>query len=314
LLFLPPSAIAQEKILWRNPGAVERIDFTAPAGGLGNSPRPPFRFLSEDLTGTNPKILVRDAAGAEWRLKGGNEIKAESFATRFVAALGYYTEPTAFIPQGRIENAGPLKRASGFIRPDGSFGAAALERRDGALRFLEQDWAWNYNPFVGTRELRGLKILMMLLSNWDNKDARNRGIGSNTGILERWVEKRIQLIYFVNDWGQTLGSWGTEMRSKGWDCGSFTAQTANFVQGRTGDKVRFSFIGLHTGDFKNDITVDDVRWILAYLGRVSGKQIRDGLIASGASPTETGCFASALEARIEQLRRISGNRAQITRR
>jgi hypothetical protein len=315
LLFLiAASAAGQDKILWRDPGAVERIAFTAPAGGPVNPPRPPFYFVSEGSNGTNPKVLVRDGASVLWRVKGGQEVKAENFATRLVGALGYYAEPTSFLNQGKIHGLKPLKRASSLVRPDGSFGSAALERQDPQLKYLEQDWAWNYNPFLGTRELQGLKILVMLLSNWDNKDARNRRIGSNTSIVEQRVNDRIQLTYFVNDWGQTLGAWGSEMKSKSWDCVSFSAQTRSFVEGRTGDKVRFGFTGIHTDDFKADITVEDVRWLLRYLGRVTDAQIRDALTASGASADEKACFAAALRSRIEQLSRVSAQPTRVTRR
>src|SRR6185295_2610124 len=132
------------------------------AGGPDNTPRPPFSFVSEDFVGTNPKILVRDSSGVEWRVKGGFEVKAESFVTRLVAALGYYGEPTCFIAQGRIEGIPSLKRAQGFIHPDGSFAEAAFERRDPNLKYLiKEDWAWDANPFTGSEELKGLKVLVM---------------------------------------------------------------------------------------------------------------------------------------------------------
>ena len=50
--------------------------------------------------------------------------------------------------------------------------------------FDAHGWAWHDNPFVGTHELNGLKILMMLVSNWDNKDVRDVARGSNTAIFE----------------------------------------------------------------------------------------------------------------------------------
>jgi hypothetical protein len=295
--------VAQDRLLWKDPGDVERIDFTYPAGGTKNTPQPPFSFISEKFGGSSPKVLVRDSAGVKWRVKGGPEPKAESFVTRFVAALGYYADPTAFVAHGKIEGVNSLKRAAGFIQPDGSFSNGSLERRHGNLKELTQDWAWNRNPFLGTKELQGLKVFVMLVSNWDNKDARNRWKGSNTGIAERRLNGRIQLIYRVKDWGQTLGSWGPEEKPKGWDCGAFTAQTKSFVQGHQGRYVRFGFTGHHTDDFKNDITVEDVRWLMRYLGRVTDAQIQNGLKASGATPQETACFASQLRERINLLQR-----------
>ena len=294
---------AQDRVLWRDPGAVERKDLRYPAGGMKNQPIPPFVFLSEESGGTSPKVLVRDRAGVEWRVKGGLEVKSESFATRFVSALGYFTEPTAFLARGRITGVSNLKRAAGFIQPDGTFVNAAFERRDPRLTYTRDDWSWKSNPFLGTKELKGLKVLVMLLSNWDNKDIRNRRMGSNTGILARRANGRAEWIYFVNDWGQTLGAWGAELTPKGWNCEAFTAQTPAFVQAGAGT-LHFGFVGQHYDDFKKDIGPADVRWLMQYLGRITDAQIRSGLLASGATPQEAGCFRRALRGRIEQLRKL----------
>jgi hypothetical protein len=306
-IMLASACCAQERILWHDPGKVERVDFGYAAGGPKNTPRPPFSFVKEDLGGTNPKILVRDSAGVEWRVKGGFEVKAESFVTRLVSALGYYAEPTSFIARGRIEGRlPPLKRAKGFIHPDGSFAEAAFERRDPSLKYLTgEDWAWDRNPFAGTRELKGLKVLVMLVSNWDNKDVRDKRLGSNTGILERRIAGRAQWLYFVNDWGQTMGAWGRELKPKGWSCVSFTEQTRLFLQEGSGHPLNFGFTGQHTDDFKSDITAADIRWLMRYLGRITDTQIERGLKSSGATPLEVMCFGKALRQRINQLQQAT---------
>jgi hypothetical protein len=303
----------QDRILWREPPPANQIDLRHPAGGPKNTPQPPFRFVSEDWGGTSPKVLVTDRAGVQWRVKGGLEVKSESFATRLVSALGYYAEPTVFIAKGKIEGVDQLRRAKGFVRPDGAFVNAAFERRDPQLKYLtKHDWAWNQNPFSESHQLQGLKILVMLLSNWDNKDRRNWIQGSNTGILERNIDGRQEWIYFVNDWGQTLGAWGGELKSKNWDCARFAAQTPEFVQAPNGDKVSFGFTGQHDSGFKNDITTADIRWLLQYLGRFTDSQLRSGLQASGATDAETACFVKALRERITRLASIAkGNLAQL---
>jgi hypothetical protein len=101
-----------------------------------------------------------------------------------------------------------------------------------------------------------------------------------------------------------MGAWGAELEPKGWDCGKFAAQTALFVQGRAGQYVRFGYVGRHTDDFKNDITIEDVRWLMQYLGRLLDSQIQQGLKASGATPSDAVCFDAQLRERINQLRRI----------
>jgi hypothetical protein len=292
-------------VLWSDPGRVETIDFTMGAGGSSRAAMPPFHFVREDGTGTSPKILVRDTRGIEWRVKGGLEVRAEAFVTRLVAALGYYSELTYFFAQGRIEGAPELKRASGFIKADGTFTYASFEQSEPNGRFVDQPWTWNSSPFTGTRQWNGLKVLVMLVSNWDNKDARDRYDGSNTSVLECAEGSARQRVYFVNDWGQSLGRWGYGGRfgnQSRWNCADFTAQTPSFVTAIQGRNVRFGYAGQHTDDFKNAITVDDVHWLMQYLGRITDAQISAGLLASGATRDEEHCFTKALRARIEQLR------------
>ena len=35
------------------------------------------------------------------------------------------------------------------------------------------NWEWKPNPFVGTREFNGLRVMMALLSNWDFRKVNN---------------------------------------------------------------------------------------------------------------------------------------------
>jgi len=46
-----------------------------------------------------------------------------------------------------------------------------------------------------------------------------------------------------------------------------------------------------------------VAWLVRYLGRINDEQLRAGLLASGATSEEAGCFTAAIRDRIEQLRR-----------
>src|SRR5687767_15191689 len=62
--------------IWANPGSVERLDFAGGSGGP-RTPKPPFTFIEEDTSGSNPKIKVRDATGRNWTAKWGSEVHAE---------------------------------------------------------------------------------------------------------------------------------------------------------------------------------------------------------------------------------------------
>jgi hypothetical protein len=284
-------------VLWQEPGRIEAVDFSK----VETEPKAPYIFLREDLHGTSPKVYVRDANGVEWRVKGGRDTMPEAFITRFVSALGYYAETTVFSARGRIEGVPPLKRASGFIKSDGSYTWASFEKMEKDARFIGS-WSWIDPALKNNRELKGLKVLVMLFSNWDNKDKRDAYKGSNTSILEL---ANGRLMYFVNDWGQSLGSWGRLFGRMNWDCDLFAKQTPEFVLGVHDGAVRFGYSGGHTLRFRDDIRVEDVNWLMQYLGRITDAQIRMGLKASGASSEQEECFSRELRSRIEQLRKIT---------
>ena len=95
---------------------------------------------------------------------------------------------------------------------DGTCSDARFELEDRAVRplFDEHSWAWNDNPFVGTKPLDGLKIVVMLLSNWDSKDRRDVSRGSNTAIFEHRISPfAFEARYLIIDWGGAMGKWGT---------------------------------------------------------------------------------------------------------
>jgi hypothetical protein len=289
--------LAASSFLWQDPGRVEAADL----GVAGAPPKPPFTFLMEETVGTSPKVLIRDGAGIEWRVKGGRDVQPETFITRFVPALGYYAETTYFFAKGHIEHVSRLKRASGFIQPDGTFTWASFEKIEHGSKFIGS-WSYIDPALKNTSELKGLKILVMLFSNWDNKDSRDRTKGSNTSILQLRNGRRV---YFVNDWGQSFGAWGRMFGRENWNCGPYENQTRFFVTGVKDNFVQFGYGGEHTNDFRTDITVDDVRWLMKYLGRITDAQIHAGFKAAGASPDEEDCFSRALRDRIEQLRKIT---------
>ncbi len=189
----PRPLAAVRHVLWRDPGAVETFDISSGPGGAEYTPMAPFTFLEEHHGGSQPCVSVRDARGRRWRVKWGEEVRSETFAVRLVWACGYFAETTYFVAEGRIEEVRDLQRARSCIDDQCRFVDARFELDDPAVKklFEEHGWAWNDNPFVGTRELQGLKVLVMLLSNWDTKDRRDVARGSNTAILNsRCREKR----------------------------------------------------------------------------------------------------------------------------
>jgi hypothetical protein len=294
-------------LIWKDPGAVERLDFVGGPGGRRNAPRPPYTFLEEDKGGSTPKIKVRDASGRKWTVKWGSEVNSETFATRLAWAAGYFVDPAYFIPRGTIRGVRGLDRAKEYVGADGSFADARFELDQNLVdkRKDELSWGWKSNPFVGTPQLNGLKIIVMLTSNWDNKDVRDEGRGSNTGVyVVRGPRGGLQEHYLITDWGGSMGKWGNFFKREKWDANGYADQTPKFLRIDSGG-LDWGYSGQHTGDFKEGISVRDIQWLLRYLGRVTDRQIRDGLRASGATPAETDVFARAIRARIDQLRQVA---------
>lgn len=295
-------------VIWADPGAVEQLDFTAGAGGKANTPKPPFTFIEEDLHGTNPKVRVSDANGNTWTVKFGSEVNAETFATRMAWAAGYFVEPAYFVPSGKIQNVGKLERAKSSIKSDGSFSDARFElHREKGVKKLddEQSWSWIQNPFLGTKELKGLKVIMMLVSNWDNKDVRDVKRGSNTAIYRTPTGDGVEDRYLITDWGGAMGKWGGFFGREKWDCKGFRGQTKDFIKGVKGNEIEFGYSGQHNSDFKNEISPSDAKWLLQYLGRITDNQLRVGLQASGATSEEVEIFTQSLRDRINQLKNVA---------
>lgn len=301
----PPPPPKPGPTVWRDPGKVERLNFTYGAGGQDKAPQPPFTFVEEDTGGSNPKIKVKDAAGREWGVKWGSEVNAEVFATRLVWAAGYYVEPAYFVASGKIVGISKLERAKKYVGSDGSFKDARFELKEKGIKKFNQKegWRWDDNPFIGTKELNGLKILVMLTSNWDSKDQRDTNRGSNTAIFK--VAATGEERFVVTDWGGSMGKWGNYFSREKWDCDGFAKQNREFIISARDGQVEFGYKGQRTDDIKRNIRLSDVKWLVQYIGRISDDQLRAGLRASGADATDIECFSKAVRERLDQLKRIS---------
>ena len=303
----PRPLAAVKHVLWRDPGDVASLDVIHGPGGPELQPKAPFSFVEEHGAGTNPCVSVRDANGRTWRVKWGAEVNSETFAVRIAWACGYFAEVTHYVADGSIHGAPALQRAADCVKNDGHFTAARFELDDPAVTkmFEEHSWAWNDNPFVGKRELQGLKILSILLSNWDTKDRRDVARGSNTAIFEHRVRGGREARYLITDWGGSMGRWGSALTRQRWDPAGFEAQTPEFITAVEDGLVKFGYTGQRTEDITVGITPADVRWFVEYAGRLTDDQLRAALAASGATPDEEAQFARAMRARIEQLRRAA---------
>jgi hypothetical protein len=287
------TAADHRALLWADPGALESLDFAGGPGGQSKAPQAPFTFQKEDPQGSAPKVTVRDGRGAVWSVKFGPEVKAENFATRFAWAAGYFAEPTYFVREGNIEGAGALGRTAHYIdRTDnGHFRDARFELRDQAIHFIPASkWSLDDKSLKGTKELSGLKLTLMLLSNWDVKP-------ENTAIVEAGGQR----YYAITDWGASMGLTGDISGRSKWDCEGYARQSENFVDEVADGYVTFNYAGKERDVVSHGIRVDDVKWFMSRMGKLTDRQILSALEASGATAQESACFAKALGKRLGQL-------------
>jgi hypothetical protein len=244
--------------------------------------------------------------GRKWVAKFGYEVKPECFTWRIPVAVGYYVEPSYYVASGQFLHMGRMQRKSPSLQPDGRFREARFQIRDSNFQYLDHEtWKWASNPFAATKELKGLEILIMMVSNWDNKDGTSGPGYSNTGIFQRVMNGHRELIYSFTDWGSGMGLWGDKGGQSDWACKDYSRQSSDFVKGISNGQVVFGYDGHHNDDFKTNIHPADVAWLMKYLGQIGDGQIRAALRASGSGPDDERCFTAAIRGRIEQLRRVS---------
>ncbi|HWC76718.1 MAG TPA: hypothetical protein VG778_04615, partial [Blastocatellia bacterium] len=187
----PASATNGRPVMWEEPTDLESRDLFYGPGGREGAPDPggKFTFVRRSTSGTSEKIVVDDDKGRSWLVKFGAECRSETTATRIIWAVGYHADQDYFVKRTHIEGRG------GFDIWDVRF-----ERRDDGHKEIGP-WPWSANPFNGTKELDGLKVLMALINNWDLKDENNKVIQPDKESKRDRSERR----YYVADLGGTLG-------------------------------------------------------------------------------------------------------------
>jgi hypothetical protein len=284
-------------VLWQEPTDIESRDlFNGPGGAEGApDPKGKFTFVERVKTGTSEKIHVDDDHGRKWQVKFGAEAKPAPAAGRIAWAVGYHVDTDYFVKRTHIEGRG------GFDVWDVRF-----KRRDDGFKDLGI-WSWHSNPFNGTRELQGLKVLMALLNNWDLKEVNNKIIQPS----KKSGGDRSETIYYVSDLGGTLGKTGSPFRkipgfqsapagTKG-QAGPYSDQV--FITKVSNGQVLFNYKGKDPKVLEG-ITVENARWMGNLMGRLSDKQLSDAFRAGGFSDQEVTAFVRAVRARINELKNL----------
>jgi hypothetical protein len=301
-------------VLWREPKNISAENLFYGSGGKRHEPHGPFTFIKEDLDGSNPKFSVEDANGVKWKVKLGDEARPETVTSRLVWAVGYQTEWYYFMPSIQVKEM-PLRlhRGQELVGPSGNVANVRLKREpDGEKKI--GIWKWRDNPFGGTRELDGLRVLMAVVNNWDLKDE------NNAVVEEKLPGGGAERFYEITDLGSSFGKNGLSrdrrvskgdlevyIRSK--FIKKIRTDTVDFETPRRPDLVGVvnprEFVSrLHLRWIGRNIPREDARWMGSELAQLSPEQIRDAFRAAGYSSQEVDGFATVVEARIAQLNKL----------
>ena len=308
---------AGSPVLWRHPGDISRRNLTFGPGSAELAPVAPFTFVKEELTGESPKFDVTDARGVTWVVKVGTEAQAETVASRLVWSVGYFADEDYYLERAEIRNLPKLSRGQEFIENRSVVRYARFEPKRKYIARGE-NWDWEVNPFLKTRELDGLKVLMVLLANYDTSIRNNRILtttNSDTGELEAR--------YVATDVGATLGKVGGlgGKRSKN-SLEDF--RSSKFILGVENGLVKFDYdttpkkMGVFASIFKpsyrssqerkervmKNIPVENARWIGSLLGELTDEQLRDAFRAAGYDKQTMDGFVAVIRDRINQLNNL----------
>lgn len=308
-------------VLWRDPGDLTKRDLRYGPGSAELAPLAPFTFTGEESTGESPKFRVTDARGDTWVVKLGVEAQAETVATRIIWSVGYFADEAYYFNRAEIKHLPKLSRGQEYVEGKSFIRGARFEpKRKGVDRGI--NWDWEENPFLQTRELDGLKVLMVLLGNYDTRVANNKILTTKNeaGALEAR--------YVATDVGATLGKVGGlgGKRSKN-SLEDF--RSSKFITGVENGFVKFDYsttpkgMGKFAGFFKpsyrssqakkeramKTITVANARWMGSVLSRLSDNQLRDAFRAAGYDDATMEGFIQVIRRRIAELNNLQASGA-----
>ncbi len=281
-------------------------------GGKAGQPEGPFTFESEDETGSNPKFEVSDKDGRKWKVKLGDEARPEVVASRLLWATGYFVNDDYLMESAEVKGL-HLNRGQEHVKEELVKDARFARKPTGEKKI--GIWNWKDNPFTGTREFNGLRVMMAVMNNWDLKDVNNAVfLDAKTG----------REIFLASDIGATFGTNGlswTKARSKG-NIGSFKnsrfilrpsdteldfatprpptavlVETAGFSAKEYANRSGLNWIG-------NNIPRADARWIGSLLKQLTHQQLVDAFRAGNFPPDQIDAYVEVVESRIQELSQL----------
>ena len=284
---------AGKAVIWK-PVKISQRDLYWGAGGRAMYPNlKKITFIRKETGGNNLKYRIKDGSGRIWVAKIADESQPETAAVRLLWAVGYPTEINYLVPTLKIPGIGTFKNARLEARP------AHIDRQD--------RWSWTENPFVGTNELQGLKIMMALINNWDLKDGNN--------IIFQTGDERH---YVISDLGSSFGKFAPLSLPIFNRFGRSVNNPEHYVKSEfvKGIEEDGDLDLAYKGNSKklfDDVTPEQGRWAAGLLTQLSDKQIRDAFRAANYSPSEVLMLARAVRNKIRELDNVTRqqNRYQV---
>ena len=283
--FLAGIAAAQDKvatvpsdvIIWEPVDIKSRDLFRGPTSEGIVPALEKVEFIGRQPGGNNLKFRLKDANGREWVAKVADESQAEVAATRLLWALGYRTEIDQIVKRMQIEKVGSYKNARFEARPE------TIKRGE--------RWSWTNNPYAGTKEFDGLRLMMAFINNWDMKD-ENNNLNTENG----------KTYMVVSDLGSSFGKLADKSKSR-------TGRSVNkpehfaeagFIKSVDNGVLVLDYRGMGE-DYLKGIKVENARWLADLLLQLSDKQISDAFRAANYSAEDVALLTTAVKDRIAQL-------------
>jgi hypothetical protein len=275
----PPSPDALRQ-LWVDPGSEPRDLFWG-IGGQKYAPKPDaaYAFKERDTTGFSTKYEVKGPGDVEWSAKIGPEAQTEVLMSRILWGLGFHQQPIYYLPSWTLKRDGTKSTESeARFRPK----LKAFER-------LDESWWWQQNPFVGTQELNGLLVVLLMFNSTDLKNDNNSVYKFDEPVegVDRWL--------VVRDLGAALGETGRMYpRRNCLEC----FEQHGFITAIHGDRVEFDYVGRHQ-ELISMIRPADVRWAAEHLQKLTDRQWQDAFRAANYSESDAGRYIAKLKEKID---------------
>jgi hypothetical protein len=270
---------AQMAQLWVDPGTRPRDLFWG-VGGTRYAPPRNARYTleSKDETGFSVSYDVKDPSGLEWSAKIGDEAQTEVAVSRILWGVGYHQPPVYYLPSWQlVTGENPAQISEARFRPK----LPQLDR-------LDEVWSWADNPYSGTRQMKGLLAILLMLNSTDLKDSNN----SIYQTAQRWDGATRWFV--VRDVGAALGETGKLYPRRNW---LEAFEKTPFITAVSGTTVELDYDGRHQ-ELLSMITAADIQWASRLLARLTDAQWRAAFRAANYSDADSQRFIRRIKEKI----------------